>query len=333
MEPLKLDNTVDPVSALLALGDVIDGKRNLVVESSGSTGTPKQVELTGSQLMQNAVASAERLGGHGQWLLALPISYVAGAMVLVRSLVSELQPVVLNTNVPFTAEGFARTAGFMTAERRYTSLVPAQLERLAAELEQVPGLLQVLKRFNAILIGGQKPKSQTIDRLRDMGINLVVTYGMAETGGGVIYDGVPLSGVEVAIETDGRIRIGELTTNDLGVFVEGKLVVTGRTDRVIISGGHKLALESVEDWTHDQRGVIDAAAVSVTHSEFGEAFVCFYSLVPGGNLDTSRAALALGIVAKSGTWKQLEKIPTLPNGKPDLQFLTVMANQLGEAFE
>ena len=59
MEPLKLDNTVDPVSALLALGDVIDGKRNLVVESSGSTGTPKQIELTGTQLMQNAIASAD----------------------------------------------------------------------------------------------------------------------------------------------------------------------------------------------------------------------------------------------------------------------------------
>ena len=333
MEPLKLDNTVDPVSALLALGDVIDGKRNLVIESSGSTGTPKPIELSGAQLMQNAIASAERLGGHGQWLLALPISFVAGAMVLVRSLVSELQPVVLNTNVPFTAEGFARTAGFMSAESRYTSLVPAQLERLASELDQVPGLLQVLKRFDAILIGGQKPRSQTIERLRAMGINLVVTYGMAETGGGVIYDGLPLTGVEVAIEDDGRIRIGDLVTNDLGEFVDGKLVVSGRADRVIISGGHKLALEAVEDWTHEQRGVLDAAAVSVTHPQFGEAFVCFFILASGGSLDTSRAALALGIVAKSGTWKQLEQLPTLSNGKPDLQFLTVMANQLGETFE
>ena len=333
MEPLKLDSSIDPVSALLALGDCLDGKRNLVVESSGSTGTPKQIELTGKQLMQNAIASAERLGGHGQWLLALPISYVAGAMVLVRSLVSELQPVVLNTNVPFTPEGFARTAGFMTAERRYTSLVPAQLERLAVELDQVPGLLQVLKRFDAILIGGQKPKTQTIERLRAMGINLVVTYGMAETGGGVIYDGMPLTGVEVSIEADGRIRIGELVTNDLGSFIDGKLVVSGRADRVIISGGHKLALEAVEDWTMEQRGVSDAAAVSVTHPEFGEAFVCFYSVMTPEPIDISRAALALGIVAKSGTWKQLEKLPTLPNGKPDLQFLTVMANQLGDTFE
>jgi O-succinylbenzoic acid--CoA ligase len=197
----------------------------------------------------------------------------------------------------------------------------------------VPGLLQVLKRFDAILIGGQKPKTQTIDRLRAMGINLVITYGMAETGGGVIYDGVPLRGVDVSITEDGRIRIGSLITNDLGELVEGKLVVSGRVDRVIISGGHKLALEAVEDWTFEQRGVADAAAVSVAHPEFGEAFVCFYTLTSSDQLDTSRAALALGIVAKSGTWRRLEKLPTLPSGKPDLQFLGVMANQLGETFE
>jgi O-succinylbenzoic acid--CoA ligase len=328
MEPLKLDYTVDPVSALLALGDVLDGKRNLVVESSGSTGTPKQIELSGEELKRNAIASATRIGGHGQWLLALPISYVAGAMVLVRSLVADLQPVVLNTNVPFTAEGFQRTAGFMTAERRYTSLVPAQLERLVSELNNVPGLLQTLKRFDAILLGGQKPKTKTVEALREQGVNIVVTYGMAETGGGVVYDGVPLDGVEVAIAEDDRIVVDGILSNDLGEIVEGKLVVRGRADRVINSGGHKLSLEAVETWTSEQRGVVDAAAVSVTHEEFGEAFVCFY--VATQELETSRASLDLGIVAKSGQWRELEKLPTLPNGKPDLQFLTVLANNFGE---
>jgi O-succinylbenzoic acid--CoA ligase len=330
MEPLKLDNTVDPVSALLALGEVLDGKRNLIVESSGSTGTPKQIELTGDLLNRNAIASATRLGGHGQWLLALPIGYVAGAMVLVRSLVADLQPVVLNTNVPFTAEGFQRTAGFMSAERRYTSLVPAQLERLASELDNLPGLLQTLKRFDAILIGGQKPKDKTIENLREQGVNLVVTYGMAETGGGVVYDGIPLDGVEVDIQDDGRIVIDGILTNDLGALVDGKLSVRGRFDRVINSGGHKLSLESVEAWTLDQRGVADAVAVSVTHEEFGEAFVCFYTQAEDFPLDTSRATLALGIVAKSGQWRNIEKLPALPNGKPDLQFLTVLANNFGE---
>ena len=332
MEPLKLDLSFDAVTALLALGDVLDGKRNLIVESSGSTGTPKEIELTSAALNQAAIASATRLGGHGQWLLALPITYVAGAMVLVRSLMADSQPVVLNTNVPFTAEGFNRTAGFMTGDRRYTSLVPAQLERLASELNTVPGLLQTLKRFTAILVGGQAAKAKTVETLRAQGVNIVLTYGSAETCGGVVYDGVPLDGYEVTIEADGRIKIGEVVTNDLGEFVDGKLVVKGRIDRVINSGGHKLSLEAVETWTQSLDRVIDAVAVSTKHAEFGEAFVCFYTQAGDLPLDTSRAALALGIVAKSGQWKRIEKLPTLPNGKPDLQFLTLQANHFGDSF-
>lgn len=331
MEPLKLDLSFDAVSALLALGDVLDGKRNLIVESSGSTGTPKEIELTSQALNKAAMASATRLGGHGQWLLALPITYVAGAMVLVRSLLADSQPVVLNTNVPFTAEGFHRTASFMTAERRYTSLVPAQLERLASELKTVPGLLQTLKRFTAILVGGQAAKLKTVDNLRSQGVNIVLTYGSAETCGGIVYDGVPLDGYQVSVQNDGRIKIDEHITNDLGEFVEGKLVVKGRIDRVINSGGHKLSLEMVETWTQSQASVVDAVAVATKHPEFGEAFVCFYTQNSDWQLDTSRAALALGIVAKSGHWKKIDKIPTLPNGKPDLQFLTLQANNFGDS--
>ena len=331
MEPLKLDLSFDAVTALLALGDVLDGKRNLIVESSGSTGTPKEIELTSAALNKAAIASATRLGGHGQWLLALPITYVAGAMVLVRSLLADSQPVVLNTNVPFTAEGFNRTASFMSAERRYTSLVPAQLERLAAELNTIPGLLQTLKRFTAILVGGQAAKAKTVDNLRAQGVNIVLTYGSAETAGGVVYDGLPLDGYDVTIEADGRIKIGDIVTNDLGEFVDGKLVVKGRIDRVINSGGHKLSLESVEAWTNSQSGIGDAVAVATKHSEFGEAFVCFYTQTSDLPLDTSRAALALGIVAKSGKWQRIEKLPTLSNGKPDLQFLTLQANNFGDS--
>ena len=331
MEPLKLDLSFDAVTALLALGDVLDGNRNLVVESSGSTGTPKEIELTSAALNKAAIASATRLGGHGQWLLALPITYVAGAMVLVRSLMADSQPVVLNTNVPFTAEGFNRTASFMSAERRYTSLVPAQLERLAAELNTIPGLLQTLKRFTAILVGGQAAKAKTVDNLRAQGVNIVLTYGSAETAGGVVYDGIPLDGYDVTIEADGRIKIGDTVTNDLGEFVDGKLVVKGRIDRVINSGGHKLSLESVEAWTNSQSGIGDAVAVATKHAEFGEAFVCFYTQTSDLPLDTSRAALALGIVAKSGKWQRIEKLPTLSNGKPDLQFLTLQANNFGDS--
>ena len=64
----------------------------LVIETSGSTGTPKRVALSADALLASAAASAGALGGQGQWVLALPAHYVAGAQVLVRSLAAETEP-------------------------------------------------------------------------------------------------------------------------------------------------------------------------------------------------------------------------------------------------
>jgi len=366
MKPLMLVGANDPVKALLALGNVLDGsqalfitppevngllpeihglpdeveaKVGLIVESSGSTGTPKRLELSAKALTAAAKMSAKRLGGNGQWLLALPINYVAGAMVLVRSLIADTQPVLMNTSVPFTAEAFARAASLMTGERRYTSLVPAQLDRLYEALDSEPSLLASLQRFDAILIGGQKPNRTTINALRKKDINIVTTYGMAETAGGVVYNGEPLDGVELSILEDGIIAIDSPTlasnikrpyiTSDLGQFTDGKLYVKGRADRVVISGAHKLSLEAVEEWTMKQPGVISAAAVSAPHPKFGETFVCFVTLNDGETFESSKAHFTLGVVAKSGQWKVIEKLPTLISGKPDLIELTEQAKTLG----
>ena len=342
MEPLKIDPSLDVVSALLALGDVVDGKRSLVIESSGSTGTPKLIELSPAALMASVTATANRLGGHGQWLLALPITFIAGAQVLIRSLVADQQPIIMNTTVPFTAESFARSAGMMTGDKRYTSLVPAQLDRLLAAIPNDTYLLDKLRRFDAVLVGGQSPRLETVNALRDLDVNVVVTYGMAETCGGCVYDGIPLDGVTVAITDDGRIVLDgpmlsenverPFVTGDVGTWDGTTLTVRGRADRVIISGGMKLSLEAVEAWTLSQHGVVEAAAVPTEHDRFGQGFVCWVIMRDGLPIDSSRSALTLGIASKSGVWRVTESIPKLPSGKPDLQFLTVLANQFGDDF-
>ena len=158
MIPLKLVAANDTFGALVALGEVLAGNQavfitapevngkmpetfglpdevekgvGLIVETSGSTGTPKRVTLSREAILASANASQIRLGGPGQWLLALPINFVAGANVLV----ADTQPVLMNTSVPFTAEAFARSAYLMTGVRRYTSLVPTQLSRIAAAID------------------------------------------------------------------------------------------------------------------------------------------------------------------------------------------------------
>lgn len=214
MKPLRVVNSADTFAALELMVDVLDGKVAgfisaqeqpnvpsevedevaLIVESSGSTGTPKQIKLPLDALKHSATASSERLGGDGQWLLTLPTNFIAGANVLIRSVLSDTQPILLNTRVPFTTEAFVRGASLMEGRRRYTSLVPAQLSRLVKEAESDAFVFSMLRKFDAILVGGQLPNWPEVEELRTKGINIVVSYGMTETCGGCIYDGVPLSG-------------------------------------------------------------------------------------------------------------------------------------------
>ncbi len=360
-KPLKVVSANDVVSATIALADVlaekqavfvsppeingvrpvveglpetVDEQVGLIVESSGSTGVPKRIELKTKSILASAQLSLEALGGPGQWLLALPINYIAGLMVLVRSLVGETQPVVMNQAVGFTPEGFARASSLMTGERRYTSLVPTQLNRLAAAAGSDDFVLAQLRRFDAILVGGQAPSRATVELLRELGVKIVETYGMTETCGGCVYDGVPLAGVGVAIMDDGRIAIGGPTigvpgtsrfvTSDIGEITEDKrLRILGRADRVINSGGIKLALDAVEDWARTQPGILDAAAIAVSNPEFGDSFVCWVSNVPGSSeiINTDAAIAALGLAARTAFWANIEEIPALSNGKPDLQLL------------
>src|ERR1700712_3562603 len=85
----------------------------LVIETSGSTGVPKRVALSADALLASAAASAGALGGQGQWLLALPAHYVAGAQVLVRSLTAETEPAYYG-GAHFEAERFAEMAAAMS---------------------------------------------------------------------------------------------------------------------------------------------------------------------------------------------------------------------------
>ncbi len=244
----------------------------LIVESSGSTGSPKQIELSVAALRHSTSASLERLGGPGQWLLALTPQFIAGVNVLTRSVLSDSQPVIMNTQVPFTTEAFVRGASLMEGERRYTSLVPAQLQRIAAEVDSDAFLFSTLRKFDAILVGGQAADFALVESLRAKGINIILSYGMAETCGGCVYDGVALDGVAIKI-VDGLIEIsgpvvanglgGSYLSNDLGEMVDGKLKVLGRADRVIVSGGLKVSLERVEEAALAIAGVEEVAACAV----------------------------------------------------------------------
>lgn len=309
---------------VLDLPSEVGSNTALIVESSGSTGIPKRIELSLEALRHSAKASAAALGGEGQWLLALPVNFIAGANVLYRSVVADTQPILLNTQLPFTVEAFVRGASLMEEGNRYCSLVPAQLAKLAAASRDEAFVFSTLRKFSGILVGGQSPNMGDVLELRSRGINIVVSYGMTETSGGCVYDGVPLDGVEVSlnaglVEIAGPVLangLGEsFLTNDLGEWVSDRLEILGRADRVIISGGLKLSLDHFEQRARELTGVEDLIALALD-SALGQSVGVIY--VGSENADFGTLSESISLAARPQRVVRVDALPKLSSGKPDL---------------
>lgn len=298
---------------------VADGGEPLEMRTSGSTGEPKPIRLSHAAVLASAHAALDRLGGPAQWLSALPPTGVGGLQVLVRSIVAGTEPVFLDDHADLEAAVAA-----MTGERRYASLVPTQLFRLVES-----GRADVLAPLDAVLLGGAAAPRAVLERAAEAGVHVVRTYGMTETCGGCVYDGLPLDGVRLRIEPDGRVAIagsvladgmGEwLVTNDLGrIGEDGRLQVLGRADQVAISGGVNVPLAAVESVLRDEPGVLDVVVVAQPDPEWGQRVVAFVV----GDLDRPRAAAALDRAGHPRTWTpravhRVDALPLLANGKPD----------------
>jgi O-succinylbenzoic acid--CoA ligase len=313
----------------------------VVIATSGSTGAAKHVVLSARALQASAQATAERLGGPARWLLALPAHHVAGVQVVVRSLLAGAPPVVQDLRTGFRPDAFAAATRELGAERRCTSLVPTQLGRI---LDAGGAALDALRGYSAVLVGGAALAPQLHERALAAGVAVVTTYGMSETAGGCVYDGVPLGGVRVELEEDGRIRLGgptladgylgdpELTatafadgwfrTGDLGRRRAGRLEVLGRADDMIVTGGEKVAPAAVETVLTAQDGVAAACVVGVADPEWGQVVAA--AVVVDGPLDAAlaeqlRAAVRteLGRAAVPRLLRAVPRIPLRGIGKPD----------------
>ncbi|MFE7508108.1 AMP-binding protein [Promicromonospora sp. NPDC057488] len=246
----------DPTSAVVrAVRDALDGGpayapqprlsdaatppgTALVLRTSGSTGDPREVALSAAALRASAEATHERLGGPGRWLLVLPPTHVAGVQVVNRTVVAGTE-VRVGDLTPFTPAAFAALArDFLDGhegERAYVSIVPTQLHRLVAAAagedggddgdEGGDGLAE-LARFDAVLVGGAATPAPLLARARAAGVRAVTTYGMSETSGGCVYDGVPLAGVRIRLAGPGT-SAGDAPGPDDGAPRTGVVELSG----------------------------------------------------------------------------------------------------------
>ena len=227
------------------------------ISTSGSTGAPKEILIPASAMIFSARNSNLFLGAKpgDRWSLLLSPEHTAGINVLVRSIELGTAPVSETESADFTA------------------IVPTQLFRALNGDEQ---LLKHLQGCKAVLVGGAHADENLLVQAKNLGINCITTYGMTETSGGCVYNGEPLPGVEIrigeTIEIKGPMLAkvpltdGFFATSDLGKVENGKLIILGRADDVINSGGKKVSLSKVEYALGEQ-----FAAFGSENSEWGSA--------------------------------------------------------------
>jgi len=334
LSPRRLQETLELLGATAVIdvngrharvsGRDVDDDIGLVMLTSGSSASPKAVQLTWNALRASAemTQAALRHDRAPVWFPCLSASHIGGLAVLLRAILSDGSLVW---------DDVARIESAPSLGATHVAVVRTQLAR------------HDLRGFDAVLLGGARSPEE-------LGENVVTTWGMTETGSGIVYNGVPLVGVDVA-EVEGELVVRTPTlfssyrdgprpritgpdgrddwypTGDAGTVTDGRISVRGRVGYVINTGGEKLWPEELETVLSALTGVHDVAVTSLDDEEWGERVV---ALVVGDGTDLDEALIAIaneriGPWAKPKEIRYVAAIPRTSNGK-------IMRNELRHLF-
>lgn len=295
-------------------GRPVDDEVGLVMLTSGSSGTPKAAELTWSALSASAsiTQSTLRDGAAPAWFPVLPANHIGGLAVILRAIFDD-------ASLVWSAENDFEDA--IARGATHVAVVRTHLAR------------HDLSNFRVVLLGGARPPSLT-------GENVVSTWGMTETGSGVVYNGEPLPGVELA-SVDGEIIVRSPTlfrsyrtaarprivgpdglddwfpTGDGGSVDDGRLSIHGRLAFVINTGGEKVWPEDLESILIALEHVRDVAVTGVDDPQWGQRVVALV-VTDGDRIDDSIREVAadrIGPWAKPKEIRYVTAIPRTGNGK------------------
>ncbi|MEN8041187.1 MAG: AMP-binding protein [Actinomycetota bacterium] len=317
----------------------------ICIATSGSMGDRKLVPLSYGNIAASVRASRERLGNGSddRWLLCLPLNHVGGLSIVWRSL---------------EAGGAVVVTPFESARRSieqhrptFASMVPTMVHRMVAEAQEA------IASIGVVLVGGAHLGMSLWREALDHGVHLVPTYGLTEACSQVAtlapaderiapgLVGTPLDGFTVSILDEdgeamllgepGRIAIegpavfggflGEQSdaipyvTADIGRMTsDGDLLIEGRIDDVIVSGGENVSLSRVADAIRGFRGVKDVCVVGLDDPHWGATAGAMVVASHRVDVMDPMVQAVLEPHERPKRWITTDEIPTLENGKHDI---------------
>lgn len=301
-------------------GEHVDDDVGLVMLTSGSSGAPKAAELTWDALRASAELTQATLRGERPpvWYPCLPANHVGGLAVVLRAILSDASLRWSEDVESAAREGATHVALVRTMLARY----------------DVSG-------YETVLLGGGRPPAERP-------ANVVTTWGMTETGSGVVYDGVALPGVEV-VAVAGELCLRSPTllrsyrhaprpqvrgpdgrhdwfpTGDAGEVIDGRVSVRGRLGFVINTGGEKLWPEDLEAVLASVEGIEDVAVTGVEDPEWGQRVVALV-VGSGTNLDEKLRREAEELVGPWAKPKEIRYVAAIPRTNSGKIRRSVLAN-------
>lgn len=295
----------------------------LVVHTSGSTGKPKPMTVEKRRMEASARITCDFLGLQpgDTALLCMPLDFIAGKMVVVRSIVRRLKLVCVKPS--------GHPLQGITEAPVFAAMVPMQVYNSM----QVPEELRVLRQIRHLIIGGGAVSDDMAKLLREFPNAVWSTYGMTETLSHIALRRLsgpeasswytPFASVSVSTNADGCLLIDApevcaqpLVTNDIvEIDSDGRRFrIRGRRDNVICSGGIKLQIEEMEEKLR-QHTDVEFGITKRLHPKFGETVVL---LAVTDDMEAMRALCqkCLSRYEQPHAYIAVPAIPLTATGKP-----------------
>lgn len=298
----------------------------MLVHTSGSTGKPKPIWVEKSRMEASARITCDFLGlQEGDTaLLCMSLDFIAGKMMVVRSLIRGLDLIVSSpSGHPLSNEKWQEIG---MNDITFAAMVPLQVYNSL----QVPEERERLMRIKHLIIGGGAIDDELEQALKTFPNAVWSTYGMTETLSHIALRRLsgndssdwytPFPSVNISLDNDGCLVIDAplvcpeiLKTNDIAEIRNGQFRILGRKDNVIVSGGIKIQIEEVERLLK-QHIKNPFLITKRKDNKFGEIVV----LLTSENTDEAKAICerVLPKYWQPRAYLSIKEIPSTPTGKP-----------------